>query len=1532
MKNRHYTILILVLIISPFLSNTLLLAQRKMEKMDRGVVVMAKSNSQLYISWRYFATDPEEISFNVYREVGSNVTKLNSSPIAGATNFLWNVSGTGLSVPSRIFVKPVINGIEDDESGSWNLKANLPATRIVKDINYQPLPSPEYDGLRMNMKFCWPADLNGDGKFDFVIDRQNYGAVTDEEGSDAVDYASPFVEAYTSEGEFMWRIKIGTNLKIADGAGDMVTAYDMDGDGFAEVMLVVSEGAVFPNGQQIKNSDGTVHNYNHSIGSAPQWIAIVNGQTGNLIDKIELARFTELQNTRTDKWKNINGRFVIAYLDGINPSLLYQYKSRLADGRFIGAIDAVSLKNGSLVREWSSRFQKENTQYDGHNVRVADVDGDGKDEFIEQSYAFDHDGSVLYYVPGIAHGDRQTLADVDPDRPGLEHFFIQQSNIMGMGLNDAATGEILKGFYMASVGDVGRSTCGAFDTKRRGMQFWSTMNGFTMYDASGNATGGTGVFPCEPLWWGPDLSRWHVASADGNGFNLFLQYYNGSGFSRDFPNFYAEGGDYYLTAMYGKRAAFWGDMIGDWREEMILPRRDASGFAVVSTWEVTNHRQYCLMQNPAYRGQTTARGYYQTADVDFYMAADMPLPPIAPVQQADLYFNGTGWIGNDDVPANYSDGKSIMFDIRGGGSTFTITNDMSPSRVWIINPKGYDYTFNGNGKLTGEMELIKSLQGNAVLNGNHDYTGITRISEGRLFVNGTLASPVHVNARGIIGGNGKLNNGVTFETGLNVEGGRIEAGNGEHLGNLTIVGNVDFPGRNNLHFDIDQTNPIKNDSLIILGDFLVTGNNHSFVFNQISPIQEDTLTLITYSGITNATVDNFKVRGLEGIPFILLFEQNKIKLVLSEARSAGVVTWSGNENSSWNFQTKNFINNGTADFFVPGDKVYFNDNASRKTIILSESMPVAGLEFNNETTYSLSGTGVISGDGGIKKTGSGKVSLLMLENSFTGGIDFSDGILTVSSLKNGGLPSSIGASSSDAVNWKMTNATLQTTAAMSTDRNMQVVGKLTVDNPVSSNSVFISGNISGTDISLEVSGLGNLTLSGENNFKQIYVKSGKLISGSANGNKTAFGTAKITLEGGVLQMYDVNTTTITGPWTNEIIVPEGKSAVWNLPSRWILNNKISGSGTLTINAPYVRSDFNNNWSGFTGRVNFTGRDIRLNNTDARNMVNVHVDLGSGTGVSCASNGGSSTSAQTVTFGALSGSGNMHGINTYIIGAKNLNTTYSGIIGEGGGKLTKTGTGTLFLSGSNLYTGGTTISQGTLSVVNTSGSATGTGNVSVTNDALIMGTGTIGGNLIMSNTSSVRPGATETGIGTLSVDKNLTLTANSTAIIKANKTSNDKLKVGGILYLNGTLDMRNLGGLVWSNGMEFKFLDAATINGNFSAIVPEAPGANLVWDTSRISEGIIAVKTISGVKRIDASLVDIYPQPVDDFCNISIENEDASSIIVELFNSNGAREIVKSEQTAFGQIKLNTASLPSGIYLLRITNIEGAVFMHKLIKQ
>ena len=1080
----------------------------------------------------------------------------------------------------------------------------------------------------------------------------------------------------------------------------------------------------------------------------------------------------------------------------------------------------------------------------------------------------DDDGTLLNFAPNVAHGDRHCLTDIDPDRPGLEQFFIQQTNILGMGLWDAASGDMYKGIYLPSVTDVGRGTCAAFDPTRRGLQFFSTMDGYQMYDSKGNPiSGATGLFPCEALWWGANLSRWHLSSADGNGYNLIFYKYNTSskGFDRDFPNLYAEGGNYYLTGIYGKRAAFWGDILGDWREEIILPRRDTTGFAVLSTDQVASRRQYCLMQNPAYRCQTTAKGYYQTPDVDFYMAADMPKPPVAPVQIADEYnvsaINMTGTVVN---------GKSIMFDIRNSNPVISVSENITPDKLLLFNPNGKNYTFNftGDGKFSGAMLLIKSMEGDITLNGNHDFTGITHISEGRIFINGTIQSPVQLDARGVIGGSGKLAAGISLEKGLNIEGGRIEPGNGETLGSLTIVGNLTFTGRNNLHFDINQNDPVKNDTLKIVGDFTVTGTNHSIIINQLSPVQEDTITLVTYTGSTNATIDNFTLKGLEGVPYTLLIDTDKICLALTEPRPAGVVTWSGAVNGVWDFQTKNFLNGSTQDFFVPGDSVYFNDNAVTKSITLSETMPVAGLDLKNTSDYSISGSGVISGSGGIKKTGAGKLSLLTSENSFTGGIDFSDGTLVVSSLKDGGLPSSIGASDGDATKWKMTNATLQTTALLSTSRNISVTGKLTINNPTTGNSVFISGNITGTNITLDVTGEGNLTLSGTNNFSEITVKSGKLVSGSADANNTAFGSGKITLEGGTLQMYDVNSTSITGPWTNEIEVPEGKTAYWNMPRRWIFNNKVSGAGTLTINAPYVRSDINMDWSGFSGTIYFTGVDIRLNNTSARNMMNVHVDLASGTNLYCATNGSGTVSAQSVTFGALSGSGNMNGINTYTIGAINTNTTYSGIISSGSGKLIKNGTGIFTLSGKNHYTGGTDIKAGTL-VMNTD-TAIGTGYITVNNGATL---------------SLQTDACTEVTVGST-----LTLQQSAVLTLEINPLTgqSDLINLTNA-SLDGTLNVIKLGSGDFTEGQKFQIFNATgSISGTFAHVLPVLDN-NLGWDLSHISEGYVYVGNATTISKVNFKK-SVLSEEYFDLLGRKISDFEKGFVIRKTIYNNGTVEI------------------------------------------
>jgi fibronectin-binding autotransporter adhesin len=452
---RIYIIGLLILF---FVSSVQLWGQRKMERMDRGIVAIPKSSSQIYISWRHFATDPDDIAYNVYSKTSEagNSIKLNSVPIANSTNYLASLNSSAATYTFE--VKSVIDGVENDEPGSFTLPVNTIASRIVHDFDFQPLPAGH---PTMGMKFCWPADLNGDGKYDYVLDRQNYGAVSEDGEGGAADYPSPKVEAYSSNGTFLWRIDMGPNVKICNGHNDMVTAYDMDGDGKAEVLMAVSEGTTFADGTVITGANGQVTNYRTLPGSAPQWLSIVNGATGVELHRVALPYFNDLLTTRTDDWKEMGGHFIIAYLDGIRPSLIYQYKNRAANGNFQGAYAAWRFNEGTLQLVWSTR----NGGADFHQVRVADVDGDGRDEFVEGGFVMNHDGSILNHHKDAVHGDRHMLGDIDPDRPGLEHFVIQQNNpkTLGMALYDAKTGEMIKAFInrpwaMLAVGFVPRST------------------------------------------------------------------------------------------------------------------------------------------------------------------------------------------------------------------------------------------------------------------------------------------------------------------------------------------------------------------------------------------------------------------------------------------------------------------------------------------------------------------------------------------------------------------------------------------------------------------------------------------------------------------------------------------------------------------------------------------------------------------------------------------------------------------------------------------------------------------------------------------------------------------------------------------------------------------------------------------------------------------------------------------------------------------------------------------------------------------
>lgn len=1553
--------------------------QRKMEKLDRGVVAVKNSGSSYLISWRYLVSDPEDVQFNVYRRrsgIGQFV-KLNSSPLT-ATNL--QTPATNLPVGTEIYVKPIVDGVEQDPSTIFTV--NTTGFRNYRSVFLDITYNPAQDGLALadyTTKFCWPVDLDGDGEYDYVVDRLNLSGGTDK------------VQAYLRDGTLLWTIDMGPNVNISDGHNDMVIAYDMDCDGKGEVVIKSSDGTRFwdkatetwgkyllgaVNGDT--DNDGMVNYETQNTKNPPQYITVVNGMTGEEMNTIEMHYPSDKNGhayTRTNKsiymgddYSKLTGHMAIAYLDGIHPSVVMEHMVRTNNNsqwgqyhHYYATAWGYKFENGSAT-DWEEKYHFSRTDAEAangvnyaefHHIRVGDVNFDGLDEMLDGGFALKADGTPLFSA-GIAHGDRFRVGDMDPERPGLETFAIQQnaSDMLGMILYDSGTGEPIKKWYMGAVGDVGRGECMDIDPANPGYEIFSTMG--NIYNAKGDMIyAGSAPFPREGVWWDGDLLREDLDAPDGNGFNAHIRKHSldGGNLSGSRLIEFAKMVDYRVRAAYGTRPAFFGDIMGDWREEIILEKTIvengnpvSSGFVGFSTDYPTEHRLYCLMQNPAYRMQATTKAYYQSAYPDFYLGAGMPEPPIPAVQVADLRWKaGNTW---DKTSSNfvsfdlrttsaYTDGKEIMFDISGNNTNeIELTSDIAPAKVWAMNPKGKDYVLKGSGKLTGDMELVKSMYGVFTLKGNHTYTGRTIISEGTLVVNGSLESPVDLRAKGTLMGNAILNGGVNLQESLNIEGGRLSPGNGLErgkLGKMTINGNVVMAGKVNIGIDIIPEDALKNDSLVINGDLTLSGKNKVVIHSLTDKLEEGTYSLLTWTGELTGGLDNFELTGLSGFPMDLKIEDKTLVLEVHAVRSAGSVIWKGIYDGLWDYKTKNFLYGSMEDAFVPGDAVSFTDDAINQTITINETMSVSGMRFTNQTDYTVAGNGILSGDGGIVKTGTGKLSLLTTENTFTGGIDITDGTLEVASLKNAGEPSSIGASSGEASNWIMRNATLQTSAQMATNRNMQIHGKLTVDNPTTNNSVLISGNIEGANATVEVKGKGSLTLQGRNTLSEVIVTDGLLLLGSIDGNSYAVGTAKVTLEGGIFRMFNVNSTSYTGPFKNEIHVPEGATALWQLPDRWRFENKLTGGGTITVNAPYVRSDFNGDWSAFEGVIKFTGSDVRLNNAAARNMPHAEINLSASLYV--ANNGSNAnTNKQTFTFGALSGTGTVAGAHNLVVGSRNTSTTFSGVIGSGSGKLTKRGTGSFTLSGNNEYTGGTAIEGGKLIVANTAGSATGTGTVTVGAEGVLAGTGTIAGKVSLLAGSTLMAGPSETAIGTLTMRSDLVLDGTSTTVVKVRNTTSeyDKYTVGGNVAVGGTLTMRLLEG-VYTSGQTFQIVKAAgNITGAFAQVIPATPGEGLAWDLSRLTEGIVAVMVSSGIDQVDKLNVNVHPTLVEDICYVSLY-EMSGTTSIEVINQSGEVIQVKQAETADSPCKINMGGYSPGLYFLRIKNAEK-VFVLKVIKK
>lgn len=592
-------------------------AARQMESLGRGLVAVNLGGGQVYVGWRMLGTDPNDIAFNLYRVTGNgDAEKLNGRPLTRSTNYVDRA--VDLSLPNAYFVAAVWDGAEQEAGVPFALPADAPAQPYLSI----PLRTP--DGYTPNDASV--GDLDGDGEYEIVLHQT--GRSHDNAHSGMTD--PPIFEAYKLDGTFLWRVDLGRNIR--EGAHyTQFMVYDLDGDGRAEFACRTADGTVDGLGHVIGDPNADYRRSNGYILDGPEFLTVFDGLTGAALATTYYLPPRGRVSDWGDSYGNRVDRFLacVAYLDGERPSLV------MCRGYYTRAVLAAwNWRDGELTHVWtfdSDDGTPGNRDYRGqgnHNLSVADVDDDGKDEIIYGACAIDDDGTGLYST-GLGHGDAMHVSDIDPGRPGLEVWGIHENprHPFGANLRDAATGQVLWG---QPADDVGRGVCMDLDPRYRGYECWASgISG--LYDCTGLRISGAKPGTCNMgVWWDDDLLR---EILDGTTIDKW-DYAN----SRNERLLTAY--QYDAASNNGTKAnpCLCADILGDWREEVIWRTADNSELRIFTTTILTDRRFYTFMHDPVYRlgvaWQNVA--YNQPAHTGFYFGEDMTQPPCPDIMVAGV--------------------------------------------------------------------------------------------------------------------------------------------------------------------------------------------------------------------------------------------------------------------------------------------------------------------------------------------------------------------------------------------------------------------------------------------------------------------------------------------------------------------------------------------------------------------------------------------------------------------------------------------------------------------------------------------------------------------------------------------------------------------------------------------------------------------------------------------------------------------------------------------------------------------------------